>query len=212
MKESREHILRIAFGLFLQENFKEVTLKEIVKKTGLSKGAFYHYFKSKEQLFLEVIDHYFSKMIAFDYEQFSKDSLRAFYTDYLDTITAAFPALLEEMKMLAENREQENDLTLNYYLMAFDAMKMFPEFRDKMKEYGLREISSWISAIARARKSGEIACTLSDEQVANLFLFTNDGLGMRLIMGGRLETMREEMQVIWDNLYEMLSTKKQQVQ
>ena len=56
MNESKEHIITVASKLFLQKNFKEVTMKEIVDKTGLSKGAFYHYFESKEQLFLEV--HY----------------------------------------------------------------------------------------------------------------------------------------------------------
>ena len=53
--KSKEHILITAFSLFLQKSFKEVTMKEIVKETGLSKGAFYHYFESKEQLFLELL-------------------------------------------------------------------------------------------------------------------------------------------------------------
>jgi len=44
MSDTKTHILMVSLKLFLQKNFKEVTMKEIVKETGLSKGAFYHYF------------------------------------------------------------------------------------------------------------------------------------------------------------------------
>ncbi len=53
MNQTKEFILKTAFSLFLQKNYKAVTLKEIVDKTGLSKGAFYHYYTSKEKLFLK---------------------------------------------------------------------------------------------------------------------------------------------------------------
>ena len=56
MKDTKEHILMIAGQLFLQKSFKEVTMQEIVKETGLSKGAFYHYFTGKDELFLEVLN------------------------------------------------------------------------------------------------------------------------------------------------------------
>ena len=90
MKESKEHILKVAFYLFLQKGFKEVTMKEIVEKTGLSKGAFYHYFKSKEQLFFEVNDYFLTILAEVHYKQFSQSSLRQFYKDYLDRISGCF--------------------------------------------------------------------------------------------------------------------------
>ena len=66
MTKTKEYIMDVALKLFLQKNFKEVTMKEIVEKTGLSKGAFYHYFKSKEKFFLEVINNFFSSVMNFD--------------------------------------------------------------------------------------------------------------------------------------------------
>ncbi len=59
MSDTKAHILMVSLKLFLQKNFKEVTMKEIVEETGLSKGAFYHYFESKEKLFYEIIDYFF---------------------------------------------------------------------------------------------------------------------------------------------------------
>jgi AcrR family transcriptional regulator len=35
----------------MQKGYKEVTMKDIVDNAELSKGAFYHYFDSKEKVF-----------------------------------------------------------------------------------------------------------------------------------------------------------------
>ena len=65
MNQTKEHIITVACELFLQKSFKEVTMKEIVKQTGLSKGAFYHYFESKEQLFQEVLDFFLNNVMVY---------------------------------------------------------------------------------------------------------------------------------------------------
>ncbi len=74
MNESKEHILRSSLKLFLQRSFKEVTMKEIVDKTGMSKGAFYHYFSSKDQVFAEVIQYFFMDMMTTDYDKIPQNS------------------------------------------------------------------------------------------------------------------------------------------
>ncbi|MDR0424755.1 MAG: TetR/AcrR family transcriptional regulator, partial [Clostridiales Family XIII bacterium] len=58
MKETKEHILSIAQNLFLKKGYKNVTMKELVEKSGFTKGAFYHYFESKESLFREVVERF----------------------------------------------------------------------------------------------------------------------------------------------------------
>ena len=76
MNETKEHLLKISFLLFLQKNFKDVTMNEIVEKTGMSKGAFYHYFKSKEELFEEIINEYYLNEWVINYDKLNKDSLQ----------------------------------------------------------------------------------------------------------------------------------------
>ena len=71
MNDSKEHIITVASRLFLQKSYKEVTMKDIVDATGLSKGAFYYYFSSKEQLFFEVLDFFFTGVMSHDYNSYS---------------------------------------------------------------------------------------------------------------------------------------------
>src|SRR4051812_15955893 len=83
MNESKEHILVISLRLFLHKTFKEVTMKQIVEETGMSKGAFYHYFNSKEQVFEEVIQHFFMDMMSLDFDKVPFHSLKQFYMEML---------------------------------------------------------------------------------------------------------------------------------
>ena len=75
MNDTREHIIKTSLKLFLQKNCKEVTMKEIVDATELSKEAFYHYFESKEKVFEEVT-RFYNNFLIFDYSGFSKISLK----------------------------------------------------------------------------------------------------------------------------------------
>jgi len=52
---TRQLIVNEAFKLFYSNGFKTTSIDKIMKGTTLSKGAFYHHYKSKKELGLEVI-------------------------------------------------------------------------------------------------------------------------------------------------------------
>ncbi len=49
-------ILRIAANLFAEKSYHDVTMDEIAQKAGIAKGTIYLYFKSKEKLYLEILE------------------------------------------------------------------------------------------------------------------------------------------------------------
>ncbi|HEY9030660.1 MAG TPA: TetR/AcrR family transcriptional regulator, partial [Kangiella sp.] len=53
---TRQSILDIAFEEILLKGYQGLRVDEILKKTGFTKGAFYHHFKSKKELGHAVID------------------------------------------------------------------------------------------------------------------------------------------------------------
>ncbi len=130
MSDTKTHILMVSLKLFLQKNFKEVTMKEIVRETGLSKGAFYHYFESKEKLFYEIIDYFFAAILEYDFKQLPNDSLQHFYqanAEQLNTLRFQF--------LSKEKDDGEDFINLNFFALLFDAFKLFPEFRSQMEAY-----------------------------------------------------------------------------
>lgn len=52
---TKQHILHEAFKLFYENGFKSTSIMDVMKATKMTKGAFYHHYKSKKQLGLEVI-------------------------------------------------------------------------------------------------------------------------------------------------------------
>jgi len=201
MNSSKEHIITIASRLFLQKSFKEVTMKDIVEKTGLSKGAFYHYFESKEQLFLEVLDFFFSNVMIHAYDMYSKGSFYRFYHDYANEVTAYSKKYVEKFK----GEYSDHELSINYFTLAFDALKLFPEFREKMVDEMKKEMDIWTGVIRNAREQGEIKSSMSDEQLARTFISLGDGVAMHLIIKGTsIVDMVSPFLELWDKLYEQI--------
>lgn len=48
--DGQQEFLRAALTLFYEKGYEKTTIKDLIEKAGLSKGAFYHYFHSKEDL------------------------------------------------------------------------------------------------------------------------------------------------------------------
>jgi AcrR family transcriptional regulator len=61
-QERRSQILHSAMELFLEKGYHKTTMKEIMAATGLSKGAIYHYFSSKEEIFVAIIQNFEHKI------------------------------------------------------------------------------------------------------------------------------------------------------
>jgi len=54
-EEAKARILNAATEMFIENGYKNTKMTEIAQKLGVSKGALYQYYKSKEALLLEVI-------------------------------------------------------------------------------------------------------------------------------------------------------------
>ncbi len=51
-----ERLRRAAFQCFAEGGFHETTVDDICRKAGVSKGAFYWHFESKEQVFVQILE------------------------------------------------------------------------------------------------------------------------------------------------------------
>ncbi len=55
----KNNIIKIAANLFSQKSFHDVTMDEIAEKVGVAKGTIYLYFSSKDNLYLQILEHTF---------------------------------------------------------------------------------------------------------------------------------------------------------
>ncbi|MBS4173986.1 TetR/AcrR family transcriptional regulator [Bacillus sp. FJAT-49736] len=62
MKQKRKELIETAIKLFADKGFQATSVQDIVSSYGISKGAFYNYFSSKEELLIDIFKHYHEKL------------------------------------------------------------------------------------------------------------------------------------------------------
>ena len=62
-EETQKLIIQTAFEMFYHNGFNNTSIPDIMKETNLTKGAFYHHFKNKNDIGIKVIENILSKRI-----------------------------------------------------------------------------------------------------------------------------------------------------
>lgn len=82
--ETKNRIYNAAIGLMDRKGFESITIADISKEAGVSVGAFYHYFESKNDILAEIFhqaDVYFSTQVA---PGLKEDSIPEQVVEYFD--------------------------------------------------------------------------------------------------------------------------------
>ncbi|AGL00553.1 TetR/AcrR family transcriptional regulator [Desulfoscipio gibsoniae] len=115
----REQILSNALKLFARKGLAATKITDISTASNISQGLLYHYYKSKEQIFVELLRDAYDKMIA------------------AALVLESLPlSPLEKIKMAIEKLLQgfdENKDTAYYYLLINQA-SIFEAIPDEAKE------------------------------------------------------------------------------
>ena len=66
-RDTKKRILETAIPMFIKKGYENVSIDDICRKMGLTKGAFYAHYKSKDQLVLEkilAVDDYYRQEVC----------------------------------------------------------------------------------------------------------------------------------------------------
>ena len=105
-ESTKKKILDAAFNVFVRNGFKDTTMSHIVNESGLSKGAIYHYYSSKKELFISLIDHWeifsFPDFYSKDNKnEKAEDTLRRFADTVYDVFCTKPDVFLAEIEFWA---------------------------------------------------------------------------------------------------------------
>jgi len=138
----------------------------------------------------------FNSVLDIPYDRFSKDSLYNFYIDYVNYY-------VENLKKQNHN-EEGSAPSFNYISLIFDAIKLFPDFQEKLLLSKQTQLQAWKDIIKDARNRGEIKSSMSDEQIANMFINSSGGVEMNSVYEGSSEDIGENLLNLWDSFYKSL--------
>lgn len=59
-EQRKDEVTEVAARVFAEKGYRAASITDIVERAGIGRGTFYLYFDSKKELFLELIERYFS--------------------------------------------------------------------------------------------------------------------------------------------------------
>ena len=167
--QTREYLIAAAAQVFAERGFHGATLDEVAAVAGFTKGAVYSNFKSKDELFLALLESRF---------QSSMTSLRA----YLDTADAPRQAGEFLGRIAAELDDTSTDFWGDLYQEFLVYAMRNPEARRKLAELERADIEALAALIRAEREKHGIEDTHSVEHAARFVVALMRGLfTMRLV-------------------------------
>jgi AcrR family transcriptional regulator len=105
-EETRAKIMEAAIKLFSLRGYNKASVDDICEEAGISKGAFYHHFKSKQALFLALLDGWL---------QFVDNALEATQDK---TVPETFMQMTQAFPYIFETAGQNLPMFLEFWLQA----------------------------------------------------------------------------------------------
>ncbi|WP_325048925.1 TetR/AcrR family transcriptional regulator [Peribacillus saganii] len=110
----KQLIMEKALELFAEQGFETTSVQQITERCGISKGAFYLSFKSKDELILALIDNFMMQITAeIDYAVRNTKDDGIFYINFITQPLTHFISILILSKLSPRNKR--NHLIRNYF-------------------------------------------------------------------------------------------------
>lgn len=160
---TREMLLEAAFEEIHHMGFQAASLSRILKRTGVTKGAFYHYFPSKKDVGLAVIDEIIRLAV---FEFWVRPLQQGNPIDAMITI-------LEE----SARRMTLEDIRLGCPLTSL-SQEMSPvdeDFRERIETLYAQWRKGLADALQKGQKSGQVRAEIDCESMAVMLVASLEG-------------------------------------
>ncbi|MDR3060448.1 MAG: TetR/AcrR family transcriptional regulator [Prevotella sp.] len=150
---SEDLILEKTFKLLLIKGFDAVSITDIQHATGLSRGLLYHYYKNKEDLFIQVTEKYFIEIFDFDVRKVT--DLTVF--EFIDFMFKRFGRIEHAILDIVKNTNDIQGVTmLNYHFLFYQVMQRDAIFRNRYQATIEKEKIGWENALKNSITKKEI--------------------------------------------------------
>lgn len=158
---SKQRILIEAFKLFTAKSLSEITFSDLEKATGLSRGAILYHFKTKEDIFLTIVNQFITS---------KKNNLPPIDTD---------KSLWGNIENFVNTKKQQQEYFTSigiananraFVYIAVNAMAFSEEIIEDTLRRRNKEIEYWKEILLWATEKGEIKEDLDIELYSQLFI------------------------------------------
>lgn len=181
---SFQHILSITEEIILEKGCRSTTLKDIIERSGLSKGAIYHYVDSKDELFGLILKSKIGEMNE------------KFNTTITQSIKEENPSQgrFSVVSQFFHSRQNTNDIgnLIFIYLLSQDNEKVKKILNDLFR-YSKETGTQWIKM---GQDNGVIPSTIDAAKMSTLLMTFSYGLRVTQILSSSDEDKVDSSDII----------------
>ena len=197
-KSHKRELFRVAFKMFILKSFDGVSIPDIEKATGFTRGTIFHYADTKLDLFRQVVEYYVLERQDIDRKiQVADDcTLRQFIDTYVKGVEQTMEALHEIVGMDVPMR----DCSRAYLNMTSQVSVLLPEVHKAFLNAMAKEERLWMEVIARGVENGELRSDVQPAILAKIMmsLFYGRAFQDSLINGMDPKLLKEEMLAVYE--------------
>jgi AcrR family transcriptional regulator len=176
MDNTKDFIIEESYKLFLNHSYEAVSISDISKAIGFTKGALYHHFKNKEELFKSVVDKYlYFPDVSADFETVS-------LSEYIQLCSTEAEKIIKRLFSFTLVFTP-----INYMSMFTDAFRHYPGYSELKGDFINNEIEKTKKVLENAITSGEIRSDINTSLIATNFFSINMGLAGNLVRNNSID-------------------------
>ena len=175
----REQILAAAMACFARQGYHATSMDDVVRESGLSVGAIYSYFASKEDLFLTLSDARAEQSLGYLNELFRRPGPTA--EKSREAIDYYFRFIAEDLALARVSVEFLSEAAKSERIQA----------HQRRRCDSIRQFLHWL--FTEARKRGELRADVDIDAAIELMMALNEGLLLMSVAGLRtvpLDTLK----------------------
>ena len=199
-KSHKRELFRVAFKMFILKSFDGVSIPDIEKATGFTRGTIFHYADTKLDLFRQVVEYYVLERQDIDRKiQVADDcTLRQFIDTYVKGVEQTMEALHEIVGMDVPMR----DCSRAYLNMTSQVSVLLPEVYKAFLNAMAKEEKLWMEVIGRGVENGELQNDVQPTILAKIMmsLFYGRAFQDSLIDGMNPKLLKEEMLAVYERV------------
>lgn len=200
MNGTRDTIIETAFLLFLKKGFKAVTLTDLEKAVGMTKGTFYYHFLNKEEVLKEGVTRYYRMLNNRRAEEMSRvHSLREFVDLTIYN--------LESIGHYGAKRLDSDIPEILCLSLMVEVISLYPEFKQMVSDTKISWMSKLEGVILEAKREKEIRDDVDTSILAKNLLNISIGLINYIVMHQDISYALSSVRYQYEQLYSLVKTR-----
>lgn len=197
-RTAKDKIQEKAFNLFLINSYDSVTMQQIQEASEVSRGAIYHHFKSKEEIFRAVVNIYL--LPAFSSYSMITDEEKKSLQEMIQASIRYRQNHINQLKDITSFRLTD----FYFFKFVFQATEHYKDFTEQVNNLTEKEFNGWRTLIQAGMRSGELRADIDPDFAAQMFVSMPMGLGIFSAFSNYININTKDIRTSYMRLHALL--------